>query len=264
VNTFIHLSDLHIRWHKNAAENRSLQFVVEQIVQTYDQQEKPAVLITGDLTDDGRKDQYHHAANLLYPLKEKGFPLFIVPGNHDYGPEGNIYLDVALRNFEQIILRDLLGHNVPETGEFYPHIVELGSLVFVGVDSVVANEDQPVHFASGEVGPLQRRLLREALCKYLNTDKTIVTYFHHHPFDRHRVMKLDDATEMMQLLSGRTDFLCFGHDHVEQRWEDYMGIDYILASGKSTEQNRRGQYVYTEVTVTGKGQHAVTRRSFKR
>jgi hypothetical protein len=137
-------------------------------------------------------------------------------------------------------------------------------MVFVGVDSVVANADQAVHFASGEVGPLQRRILREILSKYIGTDKTVVTYFHHHPFDRRRVMQLDDANEVMQILSGRTDFLCFGHDHVEQRWEDYMGIDCVLASGKSTEQNRRGQYTYTEVKVIEKDQHAVSRISFKR
>jgi hypothetical protein len=37
-----------------------------------------------------------------------------------------------------------------------------------------------------------------------------------------------------------------------------------LASGKTTEQNRRGQFSFTEVSIHGKEQHAVSTVSFKR
>lgn len=266
MQQFIHLSDLHVRWHKDASENSSLHFVVEQILKRYDKREKPAVIISGDITDDGREQQYLQAIKLLEPLKANGFTLLVTPGNHDYGPAGNVYTEAALKRFEQIVLREFLGHAVPEQGEFYPYVMELGSIVFVGVDSVVAKADAPLHFAAGEVGAPQREALLGILNRYVEVEqnKIVVTYFHHHPFDRRRVMQMDDAAQVMNLLSGRSDFVCFGHDHEPATWHDHLGIDWILASGKSTQSNRRGQYTFTEVTVSGKGQHAVSTVSFKR
>ena len=197
---FIHLSDLHIRRYQHADENASLRFIVEHLLRRYEKTEKPIVLITGDVTDDGQESQYKNAVELLRPLKNNQFPLLIVPGNHDYGPAGNIYTNAALRRFEQIVLRDFLGYSVPEEGEFFPHVARFGSVVFIGVDSVVANEDAAFHFASGEIGAPQRRLLREAFAQVSEND-TAVTYFHHHPFNRKRVMQMDDADIVMKLLS---------------------------------------------------------------
>src|SRR3954451_23576679 len=39
-----------------------------------------AVLITGDLTNDGTEEQYQHLRELLAPLK---VPFYVIPGNHD-------------------------------------------------------------------------------------------------------------------------------------------------------------------------------------
>ena len=266
MQQFIHLSDLHVRWHKDASENVALRFIVEQLMKRFDKREKPTVVITGDVTDDGTEQQYAQATKLLEPLKGDGFPLLIVPGNHDCGPAGNIYTEAALKRFEQMILREFLGHKIEGHGEFFPHIVESGSIVYIGVDSVIANSDAAMHFASGEVGGPQRKLLRDGLNKYMETEpaKTVVTYFHHHPLDRHRVMQMDDAKEVMSILSGRTDFLLFGHDHDAESWRDYQGIDWMIASGKTTQTNRRGQYQFTEVSVSGKDQHAVATVSLKR
>lgn len=266
MQQFLHLSDFHVRWHNDASENIALRFIVEQLMRRYDRREKPTIVITGDLTDDGREDQYINTARLLEPLKKDGFHMVIDPGNHDYGAAGNVYTEASMKRFEQIILRGLLGQTVAGHGEFYPHCVEVGSLVFVGVDSVIANDDAALHFASGEVGGPQRRALREILNKYIGIEpaKTVITHFHHHPFDRRRVMKMNDADEVMAILSGRADFVLFGHDHEAGSWQNHHGIDWMLASGKTTETNRRGQYCFTEVSVDGRGQHSVAMVSIKR
>lgn len=64
--------------------------------------------------------------------------------------------------------------------------------------------------------------------------------------------------------SGRADMVCFGHDHESASWRDYLGIDWVLASGKSTDENRRGQFTCTEVTIYAKDQHNIGTVSFKR
>lgn len=266
MQRFIHLSDLHIRWFKDAPENTALSFLVPQIVKRYEAGVKPTVLITGDITDDGTEQQYKEAVRLLKPLQDNGFRLLVVPGNHDYGTAGNVYLEKSLERYEQIILRDFLRLDVPKDGEFYPYVVESDDVVFIGVDSVVANLHSTVHYAAGEVGEPQRKVLRSILDRYTEViqTKVIVTYFHHHPFDRRRVMQMDDAKEVMNIVSGRTDFLCFGHDHVAESHHDKDRIDWILAAGKTTQPNARGQYTFTEVTIVGKGQNMVSTVSLKR
>ncbi len=46
--------------------------------------ERPdVVLIPGDLTKDGEKVSHEYVTRLLRPLREKGIPVYVIPGNHD-------------------------------------------------------------------------------------------------------------------------------------------------------------------------------------
>jgi 3',5'-cyclic AMP phosphodiesterase CpdA len=80
---FIHLSDLHIHTHEgdNTAVNSTLDFVAEKY--PYHQ-----LIITGDIADDGKSEQFENVYAMLQPFKGR---VFICPGNHDFGAAGNFY-----------------------------------------------------------------------------------------------------------------------------------------------------------------------------
>lgn len=211
--------------------------------------------------DDGQEDQYKNAVNILKPLVDNNFKVFAVPGNHDYGFAGNVYTEASQRHFQDHILGNLLSNaNARKKNvyleELYPMVEVVDDVLFLGIDSVVGAENEFAHFASGEVGKKQRANIGTILKN--NTGKKVVAYFHHHPFDRQFVMEMDDAKEVMQLLSGKVDVLCFGHDHKSDTWTSKDNIDCILASGKTTDRNKDYKFEYREVTIDDDAFHVAT------
>jgi len=60
------------------------QFVADMITAKPD-----IVLITGDLTKDGELVSHEYVREKLATLKAQGIQVFVIPGNHDFGEEGN-------------------------------------------------------------------------------------------------------------------------------------------------------------------------------
>lgn len=264
---FIQLSDLHIRKSNEKEENGNCDKIVKHIVNKYTDN-KPVVLLTGDIVDDGRAEQYKNAVTLLKPLVNNKFTVLAAPGNHDYGPMGNIYTEESQMNFRKYILCELLDNQkAKESGvkmeHLYPMVNVVDDVIFIGIDSVVGAEDQFMHFASGEVGDDQREELKKILRNNKDSGKKIVTYFHHHPFNRKFVMELDDSKEVMKILTANVDVLCFGHDHKSEVWSSMHNIDWIFASGKSTRRNKNYKFQYREVTIDG-DDNDVSMVTFKR
>jgi 3',5'-cyclic AMP phosphodiesterase CpdA len=84
--------------------------------------ERPdALLVSGDLTQNGRPEEYARVGELLEPL---GLPPLVLPGNHDL----------------RAPLREAFG--LPGSGdEPVSHVVELGPLRLVCLDSIVPGSD---------------------------------------------------------------------------------------------------------------------------
>lgn len=251
---FIHLSDLHIHTTERR-DNRNCRKVVDFIGHHYPD-EKPIVLITGDIVDDGKEVQYQNAVSILKPLVNAGFKILAVPGNHSYGPFGNIYTEESQQLFQDYILGDLLDiayARQPHTKmeDIYPMVTIEGDVLFIGLDSVVGNEDEFLHFASGEVGKPQREKL--AILLRRNPGRKVVVYFHHHPFYRNGfkkfAMEMDDAKEVLRILAGLVDFVCFGHKHESDVRMAENNIDWMLASGKTPERNDNYKFQYREVEI---------------
>lgn len=266
MTKFIQLSDLHIHKNNDKSDNVNCNIVVEYIVNKYTS-DKPIVLLTGDIVDDGDKQQYKNAVEILKPLKENGFTLLACPGNHDYGHFGNVYTEESQALFQEYILCKLIDNpdaRKPNTEmeDLFPMLTEVGDVLFIGLDSVVGAEDEFMHFASGEVGKKQRKNLKTIL-KNKPSGKKIVTYFHHHPFDRRYVMELDDAKKVMRILADNIDVLCFGHDHKSEIWSSHHNIDWIMASSKSTERNKNYKFQYREIMIDGDDNN-VSMVTFKR
>ncbi|KAA3606440.1 MAG: hypothetical protein D8M57_16070 [Candidatus Scalindua sp. AMX11] len=252
---FIQLSDLHIRKSNGKEENGNCEKIVKHIINKYSD-DKPVVLLTGDIVDDGRAEQYKNAVNILKPLVDNNFTVLASPGNHDYGPMGNFYTEVSQRNFQNYILCELLGNQEAQKAgvkmeDLYPMVTVVDDVIFIGIDSVVGAEDQFMHFASGEVGDEQREKLKDILRSQKDSGKKIVSFFHHHPFNRKFVLELDDSKEVMKILTGNVDVLCFGHDHKSEVWSSMHNIDWIFASGKSTRRNKNYKFQFREVAIDG-------------
>ena len=260
---FIQLSDLHIHKSNKNEDNVNSMKVVDFIIERYSKYkgiEKPIILLTGDIVDDGNKRQYKNAVNILKPLVDKKFQVLACPGNHDYGFAGNIYTEHSQRYFQEFILIQLLNDaKAKKPGnkmkDLYPIKKRCGDVLFIGLDSVVGNENEALHFASGEVGKEQREKLKKILSNDVGPDDKVVVYFHHHPFYRNffkRIMlEMDDAHEVMGILGGLVDFICFGHKHISDIWTAEHNIDWILASGKTSERNEQYKFQFREVRIDG-------------
>lgn len=115
-----------------------------------------AVLITGDLVDHGRPEDYALLRDLLAPL---AMPLYLVAGNHDERQ--------ALRSAFAGPRFDYWPHN----GPFLQYAVDLGPLRLVVLDTVVPGE------GGGHLCEARLRWLDERL----NEDRRPTLVAMHHP-----------------------------------------------------------------------------------
>lgn len=265
---FIQISDLHIHG-KKKLENINCEKMVHFIVDHYGGlgAGKPVILITGDIVDDGKAKQYRSAVKLLKPLVDEGFTVLPAPGNHDYGPCGNFYKEESQADFLKFMLAELIGYPPAQQPDvtmedLFPMVTPREDVVFIGLDSVVGKEDAAMHFASGEVGEVQRqRLVKITNDPDIVLGKRIVVYFHHHPFYRSVGLQMEDAEQVLRILANRAHFVCFGHKHKSRAWSAEYNIDWILASGKTTEQNTNHQFQFREVQIASNS-NAVTMVTF--
>ena len=266
ITSFVQLSDLHISSRNNADENTALRTIVEGLISEFSTVNKPTVLLTGDIVDDGTEDQYTNAVTILKPLKEAGFKLLACPGNHDYGPKGNIYTDNAQNRFQQFMLRDLLGRPEADTStnimeNLYPVVDIIDDCFFLGIDTVVDAEDDFAHFAAGEVGVKQRESIK-AILKQVPDNQPVIAYMHHHPFYRMVGMQMKDAQETMELLGSKTNVLLFGHKHVPEVWLDRANINWIIAADKTTRIQATGMYHVNYVKVYSQEDYSISTLKF--
>ena len=273
MKKFIHLSDLHIGANEKNLENQYLKVIIDHILQRYQNlKNKPVIMIKGDITNNGDKEEYIEAVKLLNRFKESGFILKIVPGNHDYGYCGNVYTKESQENFKKYILEDLLELELVYTDEgllnVYPIVEEVNGVVYIALDSVIDKDDELLHFASGEMGERQLKKLANILKGYIKTDKVRVAYFHHHPVERSLFLKMDDAQKVMGVLSDVVDFICFGHKHKEEELDgSQYGVRHILACGKSTEVKKVGDIfglkkdilTYKEINIKDRDSCSITK-----
>ena len=115
------------------------------------------VVVTGDLTDTGRPEEYRHLVALLAPLS---MPIYLIPGNHD----------------ERGALKAAFpAHRYLSTGgEFLHYAVALDGIRLIGLDTVVPGE------GGGLLCAARLRWLEEQLDAH--RDSPVVILMHHPPF----------------------------------------------------------------------------------
>jgi 3',5'-cyclic AMP phosphodiesterase CpdA len=165
-----------------------------------------AVIVTGDLTDGGRADEYAHLRMLLSPLT---CPLYLLPGNHD--DRGNLRRAFA----DHAYLRAPAGQD----SGFVQYAVDLGGLRLVTLDTVVPN-------ASHGAIDAQRLGHFEAMLAAHARAATIVA-MHHPPFatfiahmDQIGLLEGADALADVVARFPRIERVICGHLHrsIQTRW----------------------------------------------
>ena len=262
----LHVSDLHIgREGNRLVEWRQAERLVRNIKAAWGSDaDKPLVLITGDIVDDGREVEFIEARRILEPLRTAGFQVAPLPGNHDYGWNGAYAEEKRFKLFK----RYLLGIETRVTYPDVPYADERVTLITLNSMRAETGFWDGL-LADGELGSRQLSELAELLTT-LRAERPkshkIVVALHHHPFlfpddplfEKAREWlghRLKDGAELMRLLTGRIDALLFGHEHRHLDFSEPIAgrvltreyrIPCILCSGKSTEPDLPARLIVFE------------------
>ncbi len=100
VARIAHLSDLHFGSHDPK--------IVAATEVWLEQQHPDLIIISGDLTQRAKVDQFRQASDYLTRLRAAGFPILVVPGNHDV-PLYDVFrrFSAPLRRYKRYIADDL-------------------------------------------------------------------------------------------------------------------------------------------------------------
>jgi hypothetical protein len=205
---FFHVSDLHFSRKKGVKEFLALikdKFVIEPDGNKY-------LLVTGDITDDGKVAQYRKAGEALAPLAGN---VRACPGNHDYGNMGFIYHEKRAKYFDDVFLKGLkVNHKYFTKRPFHELLDDKAGcrVLIVGLNSL-AQTKEPLEIASGDIGDKQRRELEAILNKPEYAGIPKIVFLHHIPHRRAKGigMSLKDYKKLMAIVKGKVSILAFGH-----------------------------------------------------
>lgn len=154
------ITDTHIKAEGRLAYRRvdtarNLARCVEHLVRL--EPSPDVVLMTGDLTDFGRPEEYQRLRQLVAPLER---PTYVIPGNHD--------------NRENL-RRAFADHDyLPRDGEFLHYVVDEYPVRLVGLDTTIPGEPGGVM--------CDRRLAWLDAALGLESRRPTVLFMHHPPF----------------------------------------------------------------------------------
>jgi predicted MPP superfamily phosphohydrolase len=236
----IHLSDLHIG-HKDCGER------FRTIIRNISSQMKPSgdyvIVISGDISDNANKpEQREEAARCLEGLKDLGYRVLAIPGNHDYGT-GTVGNIKNVRLFKEWSYKD------PDIT--FPKVDIIQGTAFIGMDSTL--EELNWHdriLAQGELGWEQLGRLEKIINDPAISTMIKVVYLHHHPFDFKIGRQLKDSRDLKKIIENRIDLLLFGHYHRSKQGafkihHGTWGIPRCYNAGTATHKN--GNYGFHRV-----------------
>jgi len=223
VRTLVHLSDLHF--------GRTDAAVLEPLARRARELRPDVVVISGDLTQRARTEQFEEARGFLDTLP---VPQIIVPGNHDVPLYNLLQRFLApLDKFRRIIATDL------EPAYFDEEIAVIG-----------LNTARSLTFKGGRVSEAQIEQVRRRLSDLgRRITKILVS---HHPFDlpedvdaRHIVGR---AREAIHAFAGSgADLILSGHMHASHAGDAGArhgleeGAPLVVQAGTATSTRGRGE-----------------------
>lgn len=214
MKTLVQLSDPHIKAPGSLAYGRvdTAAYLARAVAAVMRLDPAPtAVVVSGDLCDFGRADEYAHLRSLLAPL---ACPVHLLPGNHDDRRElRRAFADHAY-----------LQRPGDEAG-WFDYAVDLGGLRLVVADTIVPGQSHG-ELCAGRLAALAARLDADA------STPTIVA-MHHPPFAtgiRHMdaIGLLQGADALADLIRRRpqVEAIVCGHLHrsIQRRWAGTLAL----------------------------------------
>ena len=171
------------------------------------------ILLTGDLTDFGRPQEYELVRQLLAPLR---MPLFVIPGNHDH--RGNLLN--AFNNHDYL----------PKDSEFLHYVIDDYPLRMIGLDTTIPGKP------GGELCKQRLTWLEQQLRQ--QPDKPTLLFMHHPPIktgiqhmDVQNCRNGETLGEMLEGYPQVFQILC-GHVHrpIHTQWH---GMTVTIAPSSS-------------------------------
>ncbi|MGL4666881.1 MAG: metallophosphoesterase [Saezia sp.] len=181
-----------------------------------------AMIITGDLVDDGRLESY---ACLKSMLQEFDLPIYVIPGNHDN------------REHLKKSCPEYMGNALSEGDGFIQYAVNVAGVRLVALDTLETGQ----HY--GVLCDKRLEWLADTLAKDLNTPTIIA--MHHPPFktgmifmDKVRLLQGADRLESIILQNKQVKRIICGHQHraSTQCFANTLAIVAASASHQLTPQ----------------------------
>lgn len=237
-----HISDTHIT-PESAFKGYAYDLIVNEINTT----DFDFVIHTGDVTNQGLREEYEHAN---YALKKIQKPLIVLPGNHDSR-------NVGYELFEKYV------------GPLYG-VYERKDLVVIWLDSTIPD------LSDGRVGGYKFRWLKEKLEEYSHKKFKIVAAHHHlvplPDTGRERNVLFNAGDVLDLLLKHDVNLYVCGHKHVPNiyRIEHLIVANAGCASCRKTRKGDVNSYNIIKVYEDGRVKVTIKRvtgdkvgRSFK-
>lgn len=156
--------------------------------------ERPdVVLVTGDLTKDGEKVSHEYVAQLLLkPLREKGIPVYVIPGNHDVNnPHAVLFLKDTVKRTDTVTPEEFArcyqdygyGQAIARDAHSLSYVVQLnGSTRLLAVDACRYEENDYARntcVTGGRIKPETMAFIRQQTEAARRQGCRMLTMMHH-------------------------------------------------------------------------------------
>jgi 3',5'-cyclic-AMP phosphodiesterase len=203
----VQISDIHIGSLYNSS-------VFDEIVQEVNSIKPDAIVVTGDLTDEGLLPQFELAKKELARFTCQD--LIIIPGNHDY------------RHTGYLLYKKLFPGK---------QINDIGEVVVITLSTARPDRDE------GEVGYRQLSWMQSTIREFEGQHKKIIVAMHHHLIaipdtGTDKILILDAGDALRVCLESHVDLVLCGHKHRPWIWN--LGPLQIAYAGTASTSRFRG------------------------
>ena len=205
--TICQISDIH------CGNARFIPDLLDRTIIEVNRMEPAVVVVSGDLTDAGYREEFEQAANYIARIECEH--IMVIPGNHDARNVGYIH-------FERLF------------GERHS-VLDLDEVILVGVDS-----SEP-DLNDGQVGREHYEFITDTFAAAGDKLKIFVVHHHLIPLPgtgRERNIVFDAGDILQRLVDVGVDLVLSGHKHVPYSWK--LENMLIVNAGTASTLRLRG------------------------
>lgn len=221
IKTIFHLSDIHVG--ETGVTRDALQSILSRIEKRAKESASPLVLVTGDLTTEGLKEEYEEFADGFSGIS---IPYVIIPGNHDE------------RNYGSSHFENFFGKRFKT--------YEDEAMALYAADSAEPDND------AGHVGRTKYREIKDFLIRAQS--KVRIFAMHHHllpvPHTGREHNIVEDAGDVLGILEeSKCSLVLNGHRHVPWMWRLNEIVVYTTGTLLSRRTRGANAQVHTRIDL---------------